>query len=110
MKRLSVVLALACAILYLPASAFAQSVESSDARKVVKRLTPKYPEAARLLQLSGTVRLEALVNPNGEVKTVRVKGGNPVFVQSAQDAVREWKWQKGERETTELIEFTFSPQ
>ena len=109
MKRLSVVLALACVFFFIPASSLAQSGESSETRKVVKRLFPKYPEAARLLQLTGTVRLEALVDPSGEVKTVRVKGGNPVFVQSAQSAVREWRWQKGDRETTELVEFTFNP-
>ena len=107
MRPLSVVLALASLMALVPASAVGQSADN-DARKVVARVAPKYPEAARLLQLSGTVRLEALVAASGEVKNVKVKGGSPVFVQSAQDAVREWKWQKAERETTEVVEVNFS--
>jgi hypothetical protein len=53
--------------------------------------------------------LEALVLPNGTVKSVQVKGGNPLLVQSAQNAIREWKWAKAEHETTELVEFKFQP-
>lgn len=110
MKSLSVVLVLASLMTFAPTSALGQSGESVDTRKVLKRLSPKYPQVARLMQLSGTVRLEALVTANGTVKDVRVKGGNPVFIQPAQDAVREWKWQKGDHDTTELIEFNFTPQ
>jgi TonB family protein len=109
MKPLSVLLVvLACLIALVPASAVGQSAES-DTRKVIKRSTPKYPEAARLMQLSGSVRLEALVEASGDVKNVKVKGGSPVFIQCAQEAVREWKWQKGDRETTENIEINFNP-
>jgi TonB family protein len=68
-----------------------------------------YPQLARPMSLKGTVRLEALVLPNGTVKSVQVKGGNPLLVQSAQNAIREWKWTKAEHETTELVEFKFQP-
>jgi TonB family protein len=68
-----------------------------------------YPQLARTMSLKGTVRLEALVLPNGTVKSVQVKGGNPLLVQSAQNAIREWKWVKAEHETTELVEFKFQP-
>jgi len=59
--------------------------------------------------LSGTVKLEALVTADGEVKTIQVKGGHPILAQSAQNAVRAWKWQKSDHETTESLEFSFKP-
>jgi outer membrane biosynthesis protein TonB len=64
---------------------------------------------ARPLNLSGTVKLEALVLPNGNVKSIQVVGGNPLLIQSAQNAIRDWKWEKAEHETTELVEFRFHP-
>lgn len=64
---------------------------------------------ARTLSLAGTVRLEVLVLSNGTVKTVQVKGGNPLLARAAQDAVQGWKWEKSEHDTTELVEFKFAP-
>jgi outer membrane biosynthesis protein TonB len=61
------------------------------------------------MNLSGTVRLEATVAPNGSIKSLDVKGGNPLLAQSAQFAVREWKWEKAEHETTEVLEIHFTP-
>ena len=80
-----------------------------SARKVTNRVVPGYPAMARSLKLSGAVKLEALVLPNGNVKSIQVVGGNPLLVQSAQNAVRDWKWEKAEHETTELVEFHFHP-
>jgi TonB family protein len=78
-------------------------------RKVISRVVPEYPELARTIRLSGSVKLEVLVLSNGRVKSVHVKGGNAVLVQSAENAVREWQWQKSNRDTTELVEIRFSP-
>jgi outer membrane biosynthesis protein TonB len=61
------------------------------------------------MRLEGTVKLEAVVMANGRVKSVEVKGGSPLLAMSAKDAVRGWKWEKSDRETTELIQFHCSP-
>jgi TonB family protein len=87
----------------------AQSAESPSARKILNKVVPVYPSTARGMNLSGTVKLEALVLSNGSVKSILVKGGNPVLAQAAQNAVREWKWAKAERESTEMLEFHFTP-
>ena len=87
----------------------AQSAESQSGRKVVNRVVPVYPTIARTMQLSGTVKLQALVLSNGTVKKVEVKGGNPLLGQAAQNAVREWKWAKAEHDSTETVEFQFKP-
>ena len=83
--------------------------QTQATRKVTNRVVPGYPAMARPLALSGTVKLEALVLPNGTVKSIQVIGGNPLLVQSAQSAIREWKWEKAEHETSELVEFHFHP-
>jgi TonB family protein len=87
----------------------AQAEQANSERKVVNRVTPEYPRLARTMNLRGTVRLEVHVSEAGHVKSVEVKGGSPVLVQSAQDAVRLWKWEKAERDTTELVEINFNP-
>jgi TonB family protein len=90
-------------------SAQAQTAESPSARKILNKVVPVYPSTARSMNLSGTVKLEALVLSNGSVKSIQVKGGNPLLAQAAQNAVREWKWAKAERESTEMLEFHFTP-
>jgi len=87
----------------------AQSAESPSARKIVNKVVPVYPPTARSMNLAGTVKLEALVLANGTVKSIQVKGGNPLLAQAAQNAVREWKWAKAEHESTEMLEFRFTP-
>jgi TonB family protein len=93
-------------------SADAQSTHAADSpstRKVINRVVPVYPGMARTMNLSGTVRLQALVLANGTVKSIQVKGGNPLLAQAAQNAAWEWKWAKAERESTEMLEFEFKP-
>jgi TonB family protein len=105
----SVVLALS--VVLSASSLFAQGDETAaGTRKVTNRVVPAYPSIARTMNLTGTVRLEALVLPNGNVKSVQVKGGNPLLVQSAENAIHSWKWEKANHESTELVEFNFSPK
>jgi len=85
--------------------------EQSDAkRKVVSKVAPAYPELARKLQIRGTVRVEAVVGPNGKVAMMQVVGGNPLLAKSAVDAIEKWKWGPAPQETKELIELNFNPE
>lgn len=84
--------------------------EDVPARKVVSRVVPTYPDMARTMNLKGSVRLDALVAPNGTVKTVQIRGGHPVLAQAAESAIRKWKWQPAAHETLEPIEFKFDPR
>lgn len=88
-------------------SALAQ--DNPAGRKLVKNPKPTYPALARTMNLSGTVKLEATVAPNGSVKVVDIRGGNPLLAQAAQFTVREWKWEKADHETIELLEIHFTP-
>ncbi len=83
---------------------------SGTERKVSARVAPSYPELARRMHLQGVVKIEAVVRPNGTVKSTRVLGGNPVLVDAATEAVNKWKFEPSSGETTEVVQLTFTPQ
>jgi TonB family protein len=89
----------------------AQDLETPEhGRKVTSRVMPNYPELARQMRITGTVRLVAVVGPNGAVKTIEPVGGSPVLLKAAEDAVMKWKYAAGPGESKELIELHFSPE
>jgi TonB family protein len=97
-----------CVALCIPlAGAQQNSIEST--RKLTNRVVPVYPELARTMNVKGSVRLEAVVAPNGIVKSVKVIGGHPVLVQAAERAVQKWKWEPAGHETSEAVELRFNP-
>src|SRR5450432_934321 len=89
---------------------WAQQEQTDSSRKIVSRVMPHYPEMARTMNIRGSVKAEALVKPNGAVKSVDVKGGHPVLVRAAQEAIYRWKWEPSAHETREPIEVKFDPQ
>ncbi|HEX8814670.1 MAG TPA: TonB family protein [Terriglobales bacterium] len=109
MTRRSTIVALAFALLFAAAihPAFAQ--DAGNGRKIVNKVTPAYPSIARDMRISGSVKVEAVVSPNGSVKTVDIKGGHPVLAQAAADAVAKWKWEPAKAESREPIELKFMP-
>ena len=84
--------------------------QEEGTRKVLTKITPTYPEVAHKMEIQGSVKVEAVVSPNGSVKSVAVKGGHPVLAQAAENAVRGWKWEPSSKETRELIEIRFNRQ
>jgi len=76
----------------------------------MQRVDPITPELAKKMHIVGVVKLEAVVRPNGTVKTTRVIGGNPVLVVAAADAVSKWKFEPAQNETTEVIQLKFVPE
>ncbi len=87
--------------------AFTQT-SAEKARKVVAKVAPEYPEVARSMGVEGSVKADVLVAPNGSPRTVAFKGGHPVLIQAAQNALRSWKWEPAAHETHELIELKFA--
>jgi TonB family protein len=109
-RLISAALLVLFGILLSPPFLLAQQEETEGARKIVSRVMPRYPEMARTMNIRGSVKAEALVKPNGAVKSVDVKGGHPVLVRAAQEAIYRWKWEPSARETREPIEVKFDPQ
>jgi TonB family protein len=94
---------------FIPSHAPAQESSVTD-RRVVTKVVPQYPSLARTMNISGTVKVDVLVAPNGAAKSLEVKGGHPVLVNAAENAVREWKWEPAAHETHEIVELRFHPQ
>jgi TonB family protein len=86
----------------------ARAQESSESsRKIVTRVAPQYPSLARSMNIRGTVKMLVVVAPNGSPKSIAAKGGNPVLVQSAEKALRDWRWEPASHATSEEIDLRF---
>ncbi|MGB7846019.1 MAG: TonB family protein [Candidatus Acidiferrum sp.] len=64
-----------------------------QAAKLVNRVQPMYPPLARQTRISGTVKLHAIIGKSGAVEQLQVVSGHPLLVQSALDAVKQWRYQ-----------------
>ena len=62
------------------------------AAMLINRVQPVYPPLARQTRISGTVRLHAIIGKDGSVQQLEVLSGHPLLVQSALDAVRQWRY------------------
>lgn len=82
----------------------------AEGRKVVTQVKPVYPELAKTMRISGTVKIEAVVSPAGTVKSAKEIGGHPLLVKAALDAVKKFKFEPGSAETTEIVAFEFAKQ
>ena len=81
-------------------------------KRIVTKVDPVYPEAARKAGLQGLVVLDAVIAPDGSVKRLRPVSGPDLLAQSATAAVQSWKFEpylsSGKRvevETTIAVEF-----
>ena len=79
-------------------------------RKPKIKVSPVYPEIARRMSITGTVRLAVVVAPNGTVKSSKAVGGHPMLVNAAQDAMRQWRFEPAVAESSGIVEFKFQPQ
>jgi len=61
-----------------------------QAAKLIRQVTPVYPTLARQARVSGTVHLEAIIDRNGAIESLRVKSGSGLLAPAAVDAVRQW--------------------
>ncbi|MCI0348741.1 MAG: energy transducer TonB [Acidobacteriales bacterium] len=96
-------------MLALLISTAAYAAADSSNRKLKSKVAPAYPELAKKLGITGLVRLELLVASDGTVKTVTVKGGNPVLAEAAERALHKWRYAPGEQETIP-VEVNFRPE
>lgn len=101
-------------LIAIPSAALAQENSSSSAavkqssdRKIKSKVNPEYPEVARKMHISGTVRVEAVVEADGKVRDARILGGSPILAQEVVSAVKKWHYQEAPKETVETVEISF---
>ena len=81
-------------------------------------VNPVYPPDAKKAKLSGTVVLHVLIGKDGTIKTLDVASStNPVFNQSALEAVKQWTYkpyllngEPTEVETTITVNYSFGEE
>jgi TonB family protein len=103
------VLLVACGLALVLFQSLLAQQDSTSKRKLVEHAKAAYPPMARSMALEGVVKVDAVVAPDGTVKSVDVKGGHPVLAQAAVNTVRQWRWEPAAHDTHELVEVKFSP-
>jgi len=78
-------------------------------RKIKSKVAPTYPELARRMSISGAVRVQVTIAPNGAIKEAKLLGGHPVLANAALDAVKKWHFEAGPAESTGIVIFHFDP-
>jgi protein TonB len=63
-----------------------------DPALLQRRVEPVFPPLARQTRRSGKVELHALIGVDGSVQALSVVSGDPLFINSALDAVRQWHY------------------
>jgi protein TonB len=64
-----------------------------QAAKLIYQVKPVYPPLARQARVQGVVVLEAVINKNGAIGSLRVVSGHPLLNQAALDAVKQWRYE-----------------
>jgi TonB family protein len=91
----------------LPAIALLAAHAVADTRKTVANPDPEYPEIARQMHLTGTVRVEIVIAADGTIKYTKILGGHPLLADAVEKALKKWKYAPGNSETTMELNFKF---
>jgi periplasmic protein TonB len=82
---------------------------------LIHEVKPSYPPIAKAARVQGQVVLQATISKNGQIENLRVVSGHPMLVQSALDAVKQWRYKPYmlngdpvEVETQITVNFTLS--
>jgi periplasmic protein TonB len=82
---------------------------------LINQIKPAYPAIAKSARIQGAVVLQAEISKQGTIEHLQVISGHPMLVQSAVEAVKQWRYKpyllNGEPvpvETTITVNFTLS--
>jgi len=82
---------------------------------LIYRVQPQYPQLARQARVQGVVVLRAVISREGKIENLQLVTGHPLLVQSAMEAVRQWRYrpyflnnEPVEVETQVTVNFTLS--
>ena len=76
-------------------------------RELVKQQVPEYPALLKKMGIGGTVKLSAVVAPDGTVKKTKIDGGNPMLAEIACMAVSKWKFAPAAQSSNVPVEMVF---
>lgn len=100
---------LKAAMVVLTLCALSLGAIAQEARRVLVKTTPVYPEVAKRLSLRGTVKIEITISADGKIKHANVIDGHPILVDAAFEALKECKYEPAKSETIVTVQFDFRP-
>ena len=96
-------------MLVLLSAASLEAQNTPTVRKLVYKVAPKYPRELKQNAIGGVVRLSISISPNGSVGKISPIGGNPILVDAATLAVKQWKYVPADHPTTTEVQLDFIP-
>lgn len=78
-----------------------------------RKVNPVYPQTARSMRMTGVVKVEVMIDEDGEVAAVENTEGPAMLRRAAEDAVKKWKFKPFVRDgqpvrATGFVSFNFS--
>jgi TonB family protein len=67
-------------------------VGTIDPAMLIHRVEPVYPPLARQTHRDGRVELRAIIGTDGTIQSLQIVVSDPLFNQSAMEAVRQWRY------------------
>ena len=67
-------------------------VTTIDPAMLIRRVEPVYPPLPKQIHKEGRVELHAIIATDGTIQSLEIVGGDPMFFQSALDAVSQWRY------------------
>ena len=86
-----------------------QETQGELVRRAKSKVQPVYPALARKMNITGTVKVQVVVAPNGAVKDAKVVGGHPLLANAALDAIKKWRFEPAAMESSGVVDFKFEP-
>ena len=92
----------------LPPQGKAQEASTDGSKRKVRHdVAPAYPALAKEMHVMGRVKLKTTIAADGHVLGTKVVGGSPLLVNAAVDAMKQWRFEPGPKDTTETFVFDF---
>jgi TonB family protein len=87
----------------------AVNLSAQEGRKVISNPVPVYPEVAKNFHVTGVVKVQVVIAPDGHIKSTQVIGGHPLLVDAVKETLKHWKYAPASAESTAVLEFNFHP-
>lgn len=107
MSKRAVLLALIALIACNEAEVGRAQAQTEITRHAKSKVQAVYPDLARKMNITGTVKLRVVVSPAGLVTDAKVVGGHPVLGNAALDAVKKWRFEPAALESSGTVDFKF---
>jgi hypothetical protein len=66
-------------------------------------------ETAKNFHITGVVKVQDAIAPDGDIKSVQLIGGHPLLVDTVKETLKNWKYAPASSQSSIILEFNFHP-